>query len=81
MEERQGTPSIFQKLKDENKRLLDEAARENAEWEEAAQEFNFLCQDCMAPLVGALDFIKDGDDVPEEDVLAAFPGGKQKMSC
>ena len=61
--ERQGVPSIFQKLEAENRRLLDEAARENAEWEEASCEFEFLCQECMAPLVGALDFVGDGGDV------------------
>ena len=58
--------------------MLDEAAQVNAEWEEASGEFEFLCQECMARVVEVLDFVGDGDEVPEDDILAAFPGGRTK---
>ena len=61
--------------------MLDEAAQANAEWEQAHDEFQFLCQECMAPLVEVVDFVGDDDEVPDDDILAAFPGGGAKMSC
>ena len=58
--------------------MLDEAAQANAEWEQAQDEFQFLCQECMAPLVEVVDFVGDDDEVPDDDILAAFPGGRTK---
>ena len=58
--------------------MLDEAAQANAAWEQANDEYQFLCQECMAPLADVVDFVGDEEDVPDDHILAAFPGEKSK---